>query len=36
MLKGGDLRLVAVDILILSAMAIAAISFSWRRFKTRL
>lgn len=36
MLKGGDLRLITVNILILLGMAIIAITASWRRFKTTL
>ncbi|WII70936.1 ABC transporter permease [Bdellovibrio sp. 22V] len=36
MLKGGDLRLIAVNVLILAAMATLAITASWRRFKTTL
>ncbi|AHZ84383.1 putative multidrug ABC transporter permease YbhR [Bdellovibrio bacteriovorus] len=36
MLKGGDLRLIAVNVLILVAMAVLAITASWRRFKTTL
>lgn len=36
MLKGGDLNLVLFDVSILAAMAVAAIGFSWQRFKTTL
>ncbi|UXR63643.1 ABC transporter permease [Bdellovibrio bacteriovorus] len=36
MLKGGDARLIVFNILILSAMALLAITVSWRRFKTTL
>lgn len=36
MLKGGDARLLLFNILILAAMAVIAITASWRRFKTTL
>nr|BFD59519.1 ABC transporter permease [Bdellovibrio sp. CKG001] len=36
MLKGGDGRLIVFNILILSAMALLAITVSWNRFKTTL
>lgn len=36
MLKGGDLRLIVINVLILVAMAVIAITASWRRFKTTL
>ena len=36
MLKGGDLRLITTNVLILVAMAVIAITASWRRFKTTL
>ncbi|WP_413584194.1 ABC transporter permease [Bdellovibrio sp. HCB274] len=36
MLKGGDANLIMVDVTVLAAMAIAAIAFSWQRFKTTL
>lgn len=36
MLKGGDARLIAFNLLILMAMATVAITASWRRFKTTL
>lgn len=36
MLKGGDLRLIVFNLLILAAMAVLAISASWQRFKTTL
>ncbi|WP_374080280.1 ABC transporter permease [Bdellovibrio bacteriovorus] len=36
MLKGGDLRLILFNLLILAAMAALAITASWQRFKTTL
>ncbi|MFV8259296.1 ABC transporter permease [Bdellovibrio bacteriovorus] len=36
MLKGGDLRLITTNVLVLVAMAVIAITASWRRFKTTL
>ncbi|XGC82396.1 ABC transporter permease [Bdellovibrio bacteriovorus] len=36
MLKGGDLRLISFNLLILSAMAVTVITASWRKFKTTL
>ncbi len=36
MLKGGDANLILFDVSILAAMAVAAIGFSWQRFKTTL
>ncbi|MGE5085816.1 MAG: ABC transporter permease [Bacillota bacterium] len=36
MLKGGDLRLIATNVLILASMALVLIVISWRRFRTTL
>ncbi|WP_347359401.1 ABC transporter permease [Bdellovibrio sp.] len=36
MLKGGDMRLILFNVLILLAMALLAITASWRRFRTTL